>query len=91
MPPLEPAPSQVVRTVSEPAIVGPLTRWSRTLLQVVVALAAAIPLAVAVFDVPATLAAKLTAAMGGLVALVSAIHNWLNARAAKPTVGDQLV
>lgn len=85
----EPAAPQVLQTVSEPAILGPLTRWSRTVLQVVIALAAAVPLATVVFDVPATLSAKLAAAMGGLVAFVSAVHNALNARAAQPTLDEQ--
>lgn len=90
MPTLEPDAPQVIQTVTEPAILGPFTRWTRTLLQVVVALAAAIPVATAVFDVPATTAAKLTAAMGALVALVSAVHNAVNANAAKSTINDQL-
>lgn len=76
-----PEPSnQVITTETEPAPMTPLTRWIRTALQVAIAFAAAVPALAAIFDVSAELTAKLTAGMGVLVALVSAIHNAFNAR-----------
>lgn len=72
--------NQVITTETEPTPMSPLTRWIRTALQVAVAFAAAVPALAAIFDVSAELTAKLTAGMGVLVALVSAIHNAFNAR-----------
>lgn len=75
-----PEPSQIVTTVVEPAAMSPLTRFIRTSVQVIIALAAAIPTLAAIFDVSAEVSAKLTAGMGVLVTLVSALHNAFNAR-----------
>lgn len=75
-------PNQIVTTVTEPTPMSPLTRFIRTALQVAVALAAAVPTLAALFDVSAETSAKLTAGMGVLVTLVSALHNAYNSRQA---------
>lgn len=81
MTPTEPA-NQVVTTVTEPAILGPMARVLRTVLQVVIAVAATIPAVVAVLDLPAGTSAKVVAFAGAAVIVVSAIHNVINARQA---------
>lgn len=72
--------NQVVTTETEPAPMSPLTRFMRTALQVAVALAAAVPSAAAFFNVSATTSAKFVGYMGGIVAVISALHNALNSR-----------
>lgn len=72
--------NQIVTTETEPTPMSPLTRFLRTALQVVVALAAAIPTAAAFFNVSAETSAKFVGYMGGIVAIVSALHNALNSK-----------
>lgn len=72
--------NQILTTETEPTPMSPLTRAIRTALQVVIAFAAAVPTMAALFDVSAEQSAKLTAGMGVLVTLVSALHNAINAR-----------
>ncbi len=82
-------PSNIIVTASEPAVLGPLKRWLRTIVQVCIALAAAIPALAAVFNVSAETSAKLTGGMGALVALVSALHNAFNAQTSPPAYDDE--
>lgn len=81
MTPTEPA-NQVVTTVTEPAILGPMARVMRTVLQVIIAVAATIPAVVAVLDLPAATSAKVVAFAGAAVIVISAIHNVINAKQA---------
>lgn len=61
---------------------SPLMRVYRTVFQVVIALCAAVPAAVAVVDVPAETAVKICGIAGALAILVSAAHNAVNAKQA---------
>lgn len=64
----------------------PKKRAIRTLLQALVAACVAIPSAVALLPISPELAAKVTGWAAGLVVVVSAVHNALDARAtARPT------
>lgn len=73
-------PNQVVTTDTEPSTMSPLTRFIRTALQVLAALIVAVPTAAAAFNVSAETSAKFVGYMGGIVAIVSALHNAFNAR-----------
>jgi hypothetical protein len=77
----EPA-NQVLTTDTEPAVLGPRTRILRTILQVVAALAVAIPTLAAAFNMTAANTAKVTAAMGVLTTIASIVHNGFDAKAA---------
>lgn len=55
----------------------PLQRVKRTALQVMIAVAAAVPNVVALLDIPAELAAAVVGWSGALVVLLSAVHNAL--------------
>lgn len=76
--------AQVVTTATEPAVLGPMTRWLRTVLQVVLAVAAAVPTAAALFNLSAETSAKVTAFTGAVVVIASALHNVANAKKATP-------
>lgn len=70
-------------TEGEPAIMGPLTRWIRTILQVLGALIVAVPTATAAAGISAMTSAKVVGVMGGIVIAVSAVQNALNSQRAK--------
>lgn len=74
--------NQVVTTDTEPALIGPLTRFMRTVLQILVALIAAVPTAAAAFNVSAQTSAKFVGFMGGVVAIMSALQNAFNSKQA---------
>jgi hypothetical protein len=74
---------QVMSTNTEPALLGPLTRWYRTIIQVVLAVLAAIPAVVAALDLPAETATKVVGMAGAAVIVVSAIQNAFNSVSAK--------
>ena len=65
----------------------PRQRVYRTILQVVLAVLAAIPAAVALIDIPATTAAKVTGIAGAAAIIASAVHNTINARQTTSTNG----
>lgn len=73
---------QGLTTTIEPAPLTPFRRWYRTVVQVLLALALAVPSAAALFDLSAPTSAKISATMGALAIIVSAIHNAINARQA---------
>lgn len=73
----------VIDTATEPAVMSPATRFVRTLLQVVIAVAAAIPAAAALVNLSAETSAKVTGIAGAAVVIASAAHNAFNARQAK--------
>lgn len=79
----EPA-NQVLTTATEPAVLGPRTRVLRTLLQVVAALAVAVPAAAKAFNMTAANTAKVTAAMGLITVVASIVHNVYDAKKATP-------
>lgn len=84
----DPSPTdQTIVTDTEPALLGPLQRWYRTIFQVVIALLVAVPSAVALLDISTELAAKITGVTGALLILVSAIHNAVNSKVATPLAG----
>jgi hypothetical protein len=68
----------IINTPTEPAKMSPVTRWVRTFVQVIIAVAAAIPAAAALLDLSAETAAKVTGFAGAAVLIVSALHNALN-------------
>ncbi len=59
---------------------SPLQRVYRTVFQVVIAVCAAVPAAVALVDIPADVAVKVSGIAGALAILVSAAHNAVNAK-----------
>lgn len=81
VPPVEP-PKQVLTTDTEPAVLSPKTRILRTMLQVVAALAVAIPTLAKAFNMTEANTAKVTAAMGAITVLASIIHNTYDSKAA---------
>lgn len=83
MQPVEP-PNQVVTTETEPAVLGPKTRVLRTVLQVVAALAVAIPTLAKAFNMTEANTAKVTAAMGLITVIASIVHNTYDSKQARP-------
>lgn len=84
--PVEPAPqTQLVTTAAEPAVIGPLTRWLRTVVQVLGALIVTIPTAAAAFNVSGSTSAKYVSMMGAAVLVISGIINAINAKSS-PTL-----
>lgn len=83
MPP-NPTVEPVLTTTVEPATMTPMRRWVRTVFQVLLAVGAAIPSAVALLDLPAETVYKVTGMSGAAVLLVSAAHNAFNQQQAKP-------
>ena len=67
-----------IDTITEPAPMTPAVRFLRTLLQVVIAIAAATPAAVALVGLSAETTAKVTGIAGACVIVASAIHNTVN-------------
>lgn len=59
---------------------SPLQRVYRTIAQVLLAVCAAIPAAVALVDIPASVAVKVSGIAGALTIIVSAAHNAVNAQ-----------
>lgn len=77
-------PNQVVTTDTEPAVLGAKTRILRTVLQVIAALAVAIPSLAAAFNMTAANTGKVTAAMGLITVIASIVHNTYDATQASP-------
>lgn len=74
-----------ITTPSEPAAISPGLRVLRTVLQVLVAVAVAIPSAAAMFSMSAEKSAQVAAMAGAFVIVASAVQNSLNAAAQKKT------
>lgn len=88
----DPSPTdQTIVTDTEPALLGPLQRWYRTIFQVVIAVLVAVPSAVALLDISTELAAKITGLAGAALIVVSAIHNAINSKVATPLAGVAMV
>lgn len=70
-------------TATEPAVMSPLTRWIRTVLQVLAGLVVSVPVAASLVGLPATTSVKAVGIMGAIVAIVSGIQNALNSKGSK--------
>lgn len=65
----------------------PVARIARSVIQVVLAVAVAVPTAAALFDFSAATSARFSAFAGAVVILVTAAQNGLEAKAGQPIVG----